>query len=134
MLRYLLLSAGCGLALGALLAAVASDPASPSDGRALFEKRCTGCHALDHEKSGPRLAGVFGRRAGSVAGFPYSSALRSSNIIWNAKNLDRWLADPDQLAPGNDMAFRLENAEERAKIIGYLRQSGTESELRSQHL
>lgn len=111
--------------MGAMLTRAASTPGSADAGRALFERRCSGCHALDHEKSGPRLAGVFGRRAGSVAGFSYSDALRSSNLIWNAKNLDRWLADPEQLAPGNDMAFRLENAEERAKIIGYLREAAS---------
>ena len=26
-----------------------------SDGESLFEKRCSGCHSLDHDKEGPRL-------------------------------------------------------------------------------
>ena len=78
-------------------------------GRVAFEKRCTGCHALDHEKSGPRLAGVFGRRAGSLSSYPYSKPLKKSNVVWNEATLDKWLADPDSVVPDSDMAFRLNN-------------------------
>ena len=38
------------------------------DGKALYEARCGGCHALDADRTGPHHAGVFGRKAGSVAG------------------------------------------------------------------
>ncbi len=43
-----------------------------------------------------QVLGVFGRRAGSVGGFPHSDALRSSNITWDATNPGRWLAGLDQ--------------------------------------
>jgi cytochrome c len=54
-------------------------------GQLLFEKRCGGCHAMDREKEGPRLAGVYGRTAGSVSSFEYSEALKGSGIDWNAE-------------------------------------------------
>lgn len=90
-------------------------------GKELFEKRCTGCHAIDSAKAGPRLRGVFGRSAGSASPYPYSDALRKAKIRWDAASLDKWLADPEQLVPDNDMAFRLASAEERAAIIEFLR-------------
>jgi cytochrome c2 len=56
-----------------------------SSGKDLFEKRCSGCHSLDRDKEGPRLAGVYGRAAGSVASFNYSDALKNSHITWDAE-------------------------------------------------
>jgi cytochrome c len=113
---------GC-FALVAVLS-FASRPllAENDPGKQIFEKRCTGCHALDIEKAGPRLRGVYGRRAGSIPSFPYSEALRKSAITWNGDALDKWLTDPDAYIPDNDMAFRVTNPEERAAIIGYLKE------------
>jgi len=93
-------------------------------GRSAFEKRCTGCHALDHEKTGPRLAGVVGRRAGTVAGFPYSEGVKKSALVWNEAALDKWLTDPETVIPDTEMAFRLENPVERAAIIAFLKETG----------
>jgi len=106
------------LFLSAALAAQAENA-----GRAAFEKRCTGCHALDHEKAGPRLAGVVGRKAGSVSTYPYSEALKKSGIVWDEAALDRWLADPETVIPDADMTFRLKNRAERAAIIAYLKET-----------
>jgi len=97
-----------------------SDAAS---GKVLFEKRCTGCHSLERNKEGPRLAGVYGRKAGSVADFGYSNELKSSNIAWDAPTLDRWLTNPDAVVRDNDMAFHVSNPRERADIIEFLRVS-----------
>lgn len=91
-------------------------------GKELFERRCGACHAIDTIKAGPPLRGVVNRQAGSLAGFPYSDALASKKIRWDRPTLDRWLTDPDSVAPGSDMAFRLENRLERARIIDYLQQ------------
>ena len=96
--------------------------ADTSPGKEMFEKRCTGCHTLDHEKSGPRLRGVFGRQAASVSSFPYSESLRKSGVVWNTSSLDKWLTDPDGFIPDTDMAFRVANKQERAAIIEYLRE------------
>jgi cytochrome c len=91
------------------------------DGREVFEKRCAGCHALDSERAGPRLRTIYGRKAATAAGFPYSDALKNATFNWTAETLDKWLADPDEFLPGNDMAFRVPKPEERAAIIEYLK-------------
>jgi cytochrome c len=111
----------------ALLAALAAGGVARDDtaiGRSVFEKRCTGCHALDHEKTGPRLGGVVGRKAGTVPGFPYSDAVKSSAVVWNESILDKWLTDPETVIPDTDMAFRLDNPVERAAIIAFLKDTG----------
>jgi cytochrome c len=93
------------------------------DGKALFEKRCGGCHSLDRDKEGPRLGGVYGRVAGSVDSFQYSEALKKSKVKWMEDTLNQWLTDTEKLVPNNDMAFHVESAEERSAIIGYLKQN-----------
>jgi cytochrome c len=95
---------------------------NPARGEVVFEKRCTGCHALANDHEGPRLQDVYGRTAGSVPGFGYSNAMRKSHITWNDQTLDRWLTDPDVMVPGNDMTFRVIRPDERLDVIRYLRQ------------
>jgi cytochrome c len=91
-------------------------------GKQVFEHRCAGCHAIAANREGPQMAGVYGRRAGSVPHFDYSSALKKSGLTWTDANLDKWLADPDELVPGNNMEFRVSKAEERRDLIAYLKQ------------
>src|SRR5277367_2295214 len=90
-------------------------------GMQLFEKRCTGCHSLDQDKEGPRLRGVYGRKAGKVSGFKYSAALQSSVVTWDDASLDKWLTNPDALIADNDMAFRVVKPDERADVIRFLK-------------
>ena len=90
-------------------------------GKELFETRCGGCHALDRDKEGPRLGGVYGRQAGLVPSFEYSAALKQSKLKWTNDTLDRWLLDPEKLVPGNDMSFHVDSADERNAIIAYLK-------------
>jgi cytochrome c len=94
-------------------------------GRELFTRRCSGCHALDNNREGPRLRGIYGRKAGGVPEFTYSDALKKLNLNWDDTSLDRWLADPDAMAPDTDMAFRLSAAEERKAVIAWLRTQGS---------
>jgi cytochrome c len=91
------------------------------DGKSLFEKRCSGCHALDADHEGPRLRGVFGRPAGKVKTFKYSDALQKAKVTWDEAELDKWLTDTESVAPDNDMGFRVPKQEERAAIISYLK-------------
>jgi cytochrome c len=93
-------------------------------GKELFDKRCGGCHALDRDKEGPRLGGVYGRAAGAVTSFQYSSPLQKSKITWTDETLDKWLADPEKMVPDSDMAFHVESADERREIISFLKSSG----------
>jgi cytochrome c len=109
--------------LAAFISLVVASAQFPTGGKALFEKRCGGCHALDRDKEGPRLGRVYGRTAGTVESFQYSDALKKSGIKWTAQTLDKWLTDTGQLVPDNDMAFRVDKPDERAAIIAYLKQN-----------
>jgi cytochrome c len=91
-------------------------------GKELFEKRCGGCHALDRDKEGPRLHGVYGRAAGLMDSFQYSEALKKSKVVWTEDTLERWLTNTEELIPDNDMTFRVERADERREIIAFLKQ------------
>jgi cytochrome c len=91
-------------------------------GKAVFEKRCTGCHTLEADREGPRLAGVYGRKAGSVAGFAYSPGLKNSGITWTDATLERWLSDPDLVVKDNNMSIGVPKAEERRDLIAFLKQ------------
>lgn len=92
-------------------------------GKAVFEKRCTGCHTLDQNRVGPRLAGVYGRKSGTIPGFPYSMELKQAGIVWGNQSLYAWLTDPDTLVPGNNMEFHVAKAEERRDVIEFLKAS-----------
>ena len=95
----------------------------PVHGKAVFQKRCTGCHAMDADREGPRLSGVYGRKAGSIAGFTYSKGLKSSGITWTDTTLDKWLSNPDLMISDNNMSFSVPKAEERKDLIAFLMQS-----------
>jgi cytochrome c len=110
---------GSGAGAASQLAGGEGDPAR---GKALFEKRCTGCHALTQNHEGPALQGVYGRTSGTAAGFAYSAALKKSAIVWDDATLAKWLADPDAFIAGNDMDFLVSRAQERQDLISYLRQ------------
>jgi cytochrome c len=102
-------------------AALAGD-GDPVRGKAVFEKRCTGCHALEVDREGPRLAAVYGRKAGSVPGFTYSAGLKNSGLTWTDATLEKWLSDPDLVVPDNNMSFSVPRADERRDLIAYLKQ------------
>ena len=115
------------LAAAALALAGAALAAPKGDARRGEEiySRCMACHALAYDRTGPRHCGLFGRRAGSVAGFAYSKAMKRSKIVWNAKTLDRFLADPMKAVPGTAMGYAgVKDARERADLIEYLRDAG----------
>src|SRR5262245_53830205 len=94
---------------------------NPERGRDLYESRCIGCHSLDANRIGPKHRGVYGRKAGSVADFTYSPAVKSSTIVWEEATLMRWLTNPQETIPGQRMNFRVSQAQDRADIIAYLK-------------
>jgi len=123
------------LALMGLLATahgLGSASAGPSDvevsaaggGERLFALRCGICHSVEPGQQspvGPSLAGVVGRRAGSLKPFPYSAAMKSLNLAWTGAALDQFLQNPAAMVPGTRMAFAgLKDAGQRQAIIEYL--------------
>jgi cytochrome c len=90
-------------------------------GKVVFEKRCTGCHALQGSREGPPLAGVYGRKAGSVIGFDYSAGLKMSGITWDDATLEKWLTDPDVMVPDNKMSISVPKQQERSDLIAYFK-------------
>ena len=104
-------------------AGFAADACDATLGAQLFAM-CSACHALSStapQREGPHLQGLFGRRAASVPQFSYSPALQSSQWIWNAELLDRWLTKPQRTLPGTTMTFvGLKSPAERAAVICYL--------------
>ena len=100
-------------------------------GEQLFGERCAACHAVDSNKTGPMLGGVFGRKAGSAAGYHYSDALRSAAFVWSKDSLDQWLADPKKFVPGARMPVRVLDAPSRRDLVAYLQKVSQEHNARS---
>lgn len=85
--------------------------------------QCAACHSTEKGRTllGPSLAGVAGRRAGSLPGYNYSAALRSSRLTWDAATLDRWLTSPQKLVPGTRMAFAgIPDPAKRKQLVDHL--------------
>jgi len=109
------------LAFGLSLAsAYAQDAAG---GERVFKSQCGICHstAAGRNMVGPSMAGVVGRKAGSVAGFHYTDANKNSGLTWDAATLDRYLANPRGAVPGTTMAYAgLKADQQRLDLIAYL--------------
>jgi cytochrome c len=92
-------------------------------------RACAACHSLTpgRHMTGPSLAGLWDRKAGTAAGFTrYSDALKSAGVTWNGESLDPWLADPSAFIPGNRMTFPgIRDAKARADLIAYLQQASS---------
>lgn len=113
--------AGLFLCSGLLLASVACAEDQIARGERLYQERCGACHSLDEHGAGPKHRGLLGRKAGTQPGFDYSAALIASTIVWSPPTLERWIADPNALVPGNKMLVQLANdPADRAAIVAYL--------------
>ncbi len=88
--------------------------------------KCSGCHQVGPDATqsiGPHLNGVVGRRAGSVAGYDYSPALKSAGITWTPDTLAAFVTDAKHLVPGTKMSFAgLKNRQDVEDLIAYLSQ------------
>ena len=117
------------LLLAAVAALLAAGAARADGDAARGEKRfeeCATCHSTERgvNNVGPSLFGVLGRKAGEIADFRYSPAMRTSGITWTAQTLDKFVADPQQEVPGNRMPFAgMPDAGDRADLIAYLQKA-----------
>lgn len=95
------------------------------DGQQVFNNHCRTCHSTKEgdNRQGPNLAGIVGRKSGSVQGVSYSSALKDGALTWDEATLDKFIENPESAAPGNNMKpySGVSNPEDRKKIIEYLK-------------
>jgi cytochrome c len=123
MRRFLAIVLGATVAAGAHAATPSGDAAR---GMRLF-RACAACHSVipGHNMTGPSLAGIWGRKAGSLESFGrYSPALKEAGVVWNAATLDAWLKSPAQFIPGNGMKFAgIADEQQRAELIGFLKEA-----------
>ncbi|MEM9630254.1 MAG: c-type cytochrome [Pseudomonadota bacterium] len=105
-------------------------PEDMSNGERQFARKCSICHALTADggrKAGPTLYKVFGRKAGTLDGYPYSETLVSSDIIWSEETIDQLFLDgPDHFIPGSKMPMqRITGPDDRDDLIDFLKTATT---------
>jgi cytochrome c len=105
--------------------AVAQGGGDVGKGEGIFEDRCSACHAIQDNLQGPRLGGVVGRKAGSVAGADYTDQMKAAGLTWTPENLDKFLTDPAKLVPGTAMPASIPDPVERRNLIAYLASTTT---------
>lgn len=103
-------------------AAAGTVPAGDAARGATLYQGCEDCHSIGENDVGPMHRGVVGRIAGTVPDYHYSAALKDSKIVWNEDNLDKWLANPLALVPGSKMRFKVNDAQDRADLIAFLKE------------
>ena len=112
------------LAAFASLSSALAEQGDASRGQQDF-RACAPCHSLepDRNMTGPSLASLWGRKAGSLPSFErYSDALKSSGIIWDDRALDGWLTDPQRMVPDNEMTFQgIKDGRVRADLLAFLK-------------
>lgn len=107
-----------------LAASLTQAKGDAAQGQALFATQCGFCHSPEAGKNlmGPSLHGVFDRASAQAPAFTYSAALQGARLQWNDANLDKWLASPASLLPGNMMMFPGQaDAQSRQHLIAYLK-------------
>ena len=109
----------------AFIAAVAAASADTADPQMVFNNACRTCHSMKEgdNRLGPSLAGVVGRKAGTLPGYQYSSSMQSSGVTWDEATLDKFIANPDEVVGGNKMKpfTGIADAGQRKEIIGFLK-------------
>ncbi len=107
-----------------LLAESALGARDPARGATTFQA-CAACHSTTAgvHMTGPSLAKIWQRKAGTVEGFlRYSDAMKKANLVWTEQTLDQWLANPEALIPGTSMTFPgLRESQARQDVIAYLK-------------
>jgi cytochrome c len=114
-----------GLILAAVIgiAGPAFAAGDPVKGDALFKGRCLMCHSVDVTKpkmTAPTLVGLIGRKSGSLPQARYSTAIKSSGLIWTPANLDKFLTSPQATIKGTFMVVNVAKPDDRANLIAYL--------------
>ena len=119
-------------ALGGIAYALSSPSALPQaaqdvSGQQAFNNSCRTCHMVREgdNRLGPNLHKIIGRKAGSLPEYAFSSAMKEAGFVWDEEKLDRFIANPEEVVPGNNMKpyGGLSSSEDRKKIIAFLAQA-----------
>ncbi len=105
-------------------AADATAPVAVADAAPAAFAQCKVCHSTEVGGAGvgPSLAGLAGRKAGTLAGFAYSTAMKDSGLTWDDATLDQFITAPTRKVPGTRMAYAGQtDPAKRAEIIAYLK-------------
>jgi alcohol dehydrogenase (cytochrome c) len=108
--------------LVAMLATPAFAAGDAVAGKTFFSNLCAACHTTEVGKNGfgPSLAGVVGRKSGTLPNYTYTPAMVNANLTWDAANLDSFLAASATKVPGSSMQINVTDAAARANVIAYL--------------
>jgi len=97
----------------------------------VFNNACRSCHTTREgdNRLGPNLHKIVGRKAGSLPDYNYSTAMKGAGFDWDEEKLERFIANPDEVVPGNNMKpyGGLASADERKKVVAFLRSITTRS-------
>jgi cytochrome c len=125
-LRRAVFAVSCSIAVSAAAASELEQRLAGANlkrGQMLY-LQCKACHDVEAglpHKVGPNLHGIFGRTAGTAAGFKYTDAMVKSGIVWTPESMDAWLRQPGAMVPGNGMAFPgIANEADRASLVAWL--------------
>jgi len=103
--------------------------ADVASGQLAFNNACRTCHSVKEgdNRLGPNLHKIVGRKAGSLANYGYSAAMKNADFVWDKGKLDQFITDPDAVVRDNKMKpyGGLASAEARAKVIAYLESVAT---------
>jgi cytochrome c len=105
-------------------ATIGAGSARAQDGESLFKRQCGACHAVDagHNKIGPSLFGVAGKKAAAVEDFDFSDALKGANITWTDDALTKYLTDPKGFVPGGKMVYAgMKDPDDVKAVVEYLK-------------
>jgi cytochrome c len=93
-------------------------------GQKLFNRICGGCHQVGSSARGsfgPQLNAIFGRSAGSTTDYQYSTAMKSSGVVWTRETLTAYIKAPKEIVPGTRMIFwGLSDPEKIENLLAYL--------------
>jgi cytochrome c len=99
--------------------------ADVTSGQQVFNNVCRMCHSTKagDNRLGPHMHGIIGRKAGSLPDYAYSSAMKGANFVWDEATLERFIANPDETVPGNNMKpyNGLASADSRLKLIAFFK-------------
>ena len=115
--------AGFVVSLGMLFAGSSAHAAGDAvAGKAAFENQCAACHTTVVGKNGfgPSLAGVVGRKSGTLAGYAYTPAMTHASLTWDATTLNQFLTNSTAKVPGTSMPVEIADETTRANVIAYL--------------